>query len=96
MLVQKSESGIIGLIQTACKALSKHSCGQSGVHQPILKLNGVHRNPLVSLRGIWLNIVFYDAPVLHSFISSTVFHTTLNQLLQAVSADLSVREYVKH
>lgn len=65
---QKSnESGIIRLIRTACKALSKHGSEQSGVFQPFtsyLKLNGVKRNPLATFKGNRFNIIFYDAGAL--------------------------------
>lgn len=101
-LARKSEPGVIRLIRTACKALSKHGCEQSGVYQPFtafLKSNGVSQNPLASFRGNRFNIVFYDAgalfyiaPLVQKFFKEV--WQTPNQLLKAVSADLSVREYV--
>ena len=102
MIARKSEPGIIRLIRTACKALSKHGCEQSGVYQPFtsfLKSNGVCKNPLASFRGNRFNIVFYDAgalfyiaPLIQRFFSEV--WQTPNQLLKAVSADLSVHEYI--
>ncbi len=70
VIVRKSEPGIIRTIRTACKALSKHGCEQSGVYmyQPFtafLKSNGICRNPLASFRGNRFNIVFYDASALY-------------------------------
>ena len=67
VLVRKSESGIVRLIRTACKALSKHGSEQSGVYQPFttfLRSNGVARNPLATFRGNRFNILFYDAGAL--------------------------------
>ena len=66
--VKKSESGIIRLVRTACKALCKHGSEQSGVYQPFtsfLKSKGLKKNPLVPFRGNCFNIVFYDAGVLY-------------------------------
>jgi len=48
---KKSESGIIRLVRTACKALCKHASEQSGVYQPFtsfLLSQGMKKNPLVS------------------------------------------------
>ena len=36
VLPQKSESGTVRLIRTACKALSKHGSEQTGVYQPLM------------------------------------------------------------
>ena len=61
---KKSESGVIRLIRTACKALCKHGNEQSGVYLPFssfLASKGVKKNPLVSFRGYRFNILFYDA-----------------------------------
>ena len=65
---RQSESGIVHLIRTACKALCKHGSEQSGVYQPFttfLATNGIKKNPLVSFRGNRFNIVFYDAGALY-------------------------------
>ena len=46
---RKNESGIVRLVRTACKALSKHGSEQSGVYQSFtsfLVSNGIKRNPL--------------------------------------------------
>ena len=64
---KKSESGIIRLVRTVCKALCKHGSEQSGVYRPFtsfLASKGVKKNPLVSFRGNRFNIVFYDAGAL--------------------------------
>ena len=48
---KKSESGVIRLIRTACKALCKHGSEQSGVYQPFtsfLASKSIKKNPLVS------------------------------------------------
>jgi len=48
---RQSESRIICLIRTACKALCKHASEQSGVYLPFtvfLVTNGIKKNPLVS------------------------------------------------
>ena len=53
--IKKSESGIIRLVRTACKALRKHGSEQSGVYQPFttfLKSKGVKKNPRVSFEEI--------------------------------------------
>ena len=63
-LKRKSESGIVRLVQNACKALSKYGSEQSGVYLPFslfLSSNGIKRNPLASFRGNQFNILFYDA-----------------------------------
>lgn len=101
-IVKKSESGIIRLIRTACKALSKHGSEQSGVFHSFtqyLLSNGIKRNPLATFRGNRFNIVFYDAGALY-YISSLVkkffieVWQTPNQLLRAVLADIQVPEYL--
>ena len=71
---RQSESGIVRLIRTACKALCKHGSEQSGVYQPFttfLATNGIKKNPLVSFRGNRFNIVFYDSGALY-YISDQV------------------------
>ena len=48
---RQSESGIVHLVKTACKALCKHGSEQSGVYQPFtafLATNSINKNPLVS------------------------------------------------
>ena len=105
---QKSESGSVRLIRTACKALSKHGSEQSGVYQPFstfLASNGIKRNPLASFRGNRFNILFYDAGAVF-YVSDQVrkllkeVWQTPNQLLRAVLSDIQVPEYtclgVKH
>ncbi|XP_065893139.1 uncharacterized protein [Dysidea avara] len=99
---KKSESGVIRLVRTACKALCKHASEQSGVYQPFtsfLKSKGINRNPLVSFRGNRFNIVFYDAGALY-YIAEHVINffkevwQTPNQLLKAVFSDIQVPEFV--
>lgn len=101
-IIKKSESGIIRLIRTACKALCKHGSEQSGVYQPFtlfLESKGIKKNPLVSFQGNRFNIVFYDAGALY-YISEHVISffnevwQTPNQLLKAVYSDIQVPEYV--
>ena len=97
---RQSESGIVRLVRTACKALCKHGSEQSGVYQPFtafLATNSIKKNPLVSFRGNRFNIVFYDAGALY-YISeqvvrffNEVWHTP-NQLLKAVHSDIRVPE----
>ena len=70
----KSESGIVRLIRTTCKAMGRHGCEQSGVYQPFttfLKANDVTRNPLAPYRGNRFNILSYDAGVIY-IISSLI------------------------
>ena len=79
-----------------------HGSEQSGVYLPFtafLKSNGVSRNPLASFRGNHFNVVFYDAgalfyiaPLVQRFFKEV--WQTPNQLLKAVSADLSVSKYL--
>ena len=99
---RKGESGIVRLVRTACKALSKHGSEQSGVYQSFtsyLVSNGIKRNPLAPFRGNRINILFYDAGVLF-YISDFVISffrniwQTPNQLLRAVFQDICVPEYV--
>ena len=99
---RQSESGIVRLVRTACKALCKHGSEQSGVYQPFtafLATNGINKNPLVSFRGNRFNIVLYDAGALY-YISELVVSffndvwQTPNQLLKAVHSDIRVPELV--
>ena len=102
VMVRKSESGVIRLIRTACKAFSKHASEQSGVYQrftAFLKTNDIKRNPLASFRGNRFNIIFYDAGALYYIAPLAVkflkeVWQTPNQLLKAVLADLSVPKYI--
>ena len=99
---QTSESGIIRLVRTACKALGRHGNEQSGVYQPFttfLKSNNILRNPLAPFRGNRFNILFYDAGVVYYL--STLIKTffldvwqTPNKLLRAVLADIQVPEFL--
>ena len=41
---KKSESGVIHLVRTACKALCKHASEQSGVHLFLQLLKAVYNN----------------------------------------------------
>ena len=63
----KSESGIVRLIRTTCKAMGRHANEQSGVYQPFttfLKANNISRNPLAPFKGNRFSILFYDAGVI--------------------------------
>ena len=101
ILPRKSESGIVRLVRTACKALSKHGSEQSGVYQQFttyLRSNGIRRNPLATFRGNRFNILFYDAgavfyiaPLAKEFFK---IWQTPNQLLKAVLADMEVSQYL--
>ena len=99
---KKNESGVVRLVRTACKALSKYGSEQSGVYQSFtsyLVTNGIKRNPLAPFRGNRFNILFYDAGVLY-YLSDIVISffrnvwQTPNQLLRAVYQDICVPEYV--
>ena len=100
--VRKSESGVVRLVRTACKALCRHGSEQSGVYQSFtshLATNGIKRNPLASFRGNRFNILFYDAGAVY-YISDVVVSffrdiwQTPNQLLRAVCSDMQVPEYL--
>jgi len=102
VIVQKSESGTVQLVRTACKVLSKHGSEQSGVYQSFtafLLSHGVSKNPLASFQGNRFNILFYDAGALF-YIATLVrkffidVWQTPNQLLRAVLADIQVPEYL--
>ena len=102
VLKRKSESGIVRLIRTACKVLSKHGSEQSGVYLPFtsfLSSNGIKWNPLASFRGNRFNILFYDAGAVF-YISDLVIKffkevwQTPNQLLRAVLSDIQVPEHL--
>ena len=98
VLVRKSESDIIRLVCTSCKALSKHGSEQSGVYQQFttfLSSNNIAKNPPVSFRENHFNIVFYDAGAVY-YLSSLIkkFSTEVwqipNQLLKAILANVQV------
>ena len=98
----KSESGVVRLIRTTCKAMGRHGSEQSGVYQPFttfLKSNDVTRNPLAPFRGNRFNILFYDAgvvfylsPLIKKFLLEV--WQTPNKLLRAVLADVQVPEFL--
>ena len=98
----KSESGIVRLIWTTCKAMGRHGSEQSGVYQPFttfLKANNILRNPLAPFRGNRFNILFYDAGVIYllsSLIKKFLIEVwqTPNKLLRTVLADVQVPEFI--
>ena len=98
----KTESGIVRLVRTTCKAMCRHGNEQSGVYQPFttfLKSQGLAKNPLAPFRGNRFNILFYDAGVvfhLSSLIEKflTDVWQTPNKLLKAVLADVKVPEFL--
>ena len=100
--LNKSESGIVRLVRTTCKAMGRHGSEQSGVYQPFttfLKANNIARNPLAPFRGNRFNILFYDAgvvyvlsPLMEKFLVDV--WQTPNKLLQAVLADIKVPEFI--
>ena len=100
--VNKSESGIVRLIRTTCKAMCRHANEQTGVYQPFtsfLKSNGIARNPLAPFRGNRFNILFYDAGVVYHLASLikkflTEVWQTPNKLLRAVLADIMIPEFL--
>ena len=86
VFVKKSESGIVRLVRTACKALSKHGSEQSGVYMSFtshLLSSGIKKNPLASFRGNRFNILFYDAGALYYISELGLFGVFLNELLLA-------------
>ena len=98
----KTESGIVRLVRTTCKAMCRHGSEQSGVYQPFttfLKSQGIAKNLLAPFKGNRFNILFYDAGVVF-YLSSliTTFLTdvwqTPNKLLKAVLADVRVPEFL--
>ena len=99
--IKKTESGIVRLVRTACKALCKHSSEQKGVYQAFtsyLSSNGIKSNPLASFRGNRFNILFYDAGVLYYISYFIKFFKdvwqTPNQLLRAVYSDIQVPAFL--
>jgi len=73
---KKTESGVIRLVRTACKALCKHASEQSGIYQlfiSFLKSKGVKRNPLMSFCGNCFNIIFYDAGTLYCIAKHVIY-----------------------
>ena len=98
----KSESGIVRLIWTTCKAMGRHESEQSGVYQPFttfLKANNISRNPLAPFRGNRFNILLYDAGVI--YLSSSLIKKFLievwqtpNKLLRTVLVDVQVPEFI--
>ena len=98
----KSESGIVRLVRTTCKAMCRHGSEQSGVYQPFttfLKSNDIGKNPLAPFRGNRFNILFYDAgavyylsPLIKKFFVDV--WQTPNRLLRAVLADIQVPEFL--
>ena len=98
----KSESGIVRLICTTCKAMCRQASEQSGVYQPFstyLKSNGIDRNPLATFRGNRFNILFYDASVVF-YLSDLIkkffleVWQTPNKLLRTVLTDVQVPEFL--
>ena len=98
----KSESGIVRLIWTTCKAMGRHESEQSGVYQPFttfLKANNISRNPLAPFRGNRFNILLYDAGVIYllsSLIKKFLIEVwqTPNKLLRTVLVDVQVPEFI--
>ena len=97
-----SESGVVRLIRTTCKAMGRHGSEQSGVYQPFttfLKSNNIKHNPLSPFKGNRFNILFYDAGVvfyLSSLIKKFLLDVwqTPNRLLKAVLDDIQIPEYL--
>ena len=84
---KKNESGVVRLVRTACKALSKHGSERSGVYQSFtsyLVTNGINSNPLAPFRGNRFNTLFYDAGVLYylSDIAISFFPNVLTSCLE--------------
>ena len=97
-----SESGTIRLVRTVCKAMEKHGSEQVGCTFPFseyLKTQGIEKVPLSSFKGHRFNIVFHNAAGVY-FLNEHVkvflesIYVTGNKLLQAVLADVKVKEYV--
>ena len=101
IFVKMSECGIVCLLFTACKALSKHGSEQSCVYMSFTShiMSSGKKNPLASFRGNRFNILFYAAGALY-YISDAVdtffgvVWQTLNQFLRAVVSDIEVPEYL--
>lgn len=97
-----SESGTIRLVRTVCKAVEKHGSEQVGCSFPFseyLKTQGIEKVPLSSFKGNRFDIVFHNAAGVY-FLNEHVkvflesMYGTGNRLLQAVLADVKVKEYV--
>lgn len=96
------ESGTIRLVRTMCKAMEKHGSEQVGCSLPFseyLKTQGIKKVPLSSFKGNRFNIVFHNAAGVyflneHARVFLESIYGTENRLLQAVSADVKVKEYV--
>ena len=96
------ESGTIRLVRTVCKAVEKHGSEQVGCSFPFseyLKTPGIEKVPLSSFKGNRFNNVLHNAAGVY-FLNEHVkvflesIYGTRNRLLQAVLADVKVKEYV--
>lgn len=97
-----SSSGTIRLVRTMCKAMEKHGSEQVGCSLPFseyLKTQGIKKVPLSSFKGNRFNIMFHNAAGVyflneHARVFLESIYGTENRLLQAVLADVKVKEYV--
>ena len=97
VFVKKLESGIVRLVRTACKALSKHGSEQSGVYMSFtshLMSSGIKKEVTVlifyfmTLHGA----LYYISDAVKTFFG--IVWQTPNQLLRAVLSDIEVPEYL--
>ena len=95
-------SGTQQLVRTACKSFHARGSQQAGCSaqfRAYLRSKGIVQMPLAAFRGNRFNILFYDAAGVyflrtHMIEYLTTSHGSLNLLLQAVSADLQVPQYI--
>lgn len=74
VFIKKSESGVLRLIRTSCKAFSFNGDAKSGCHVPFMtfikdyfKENGMHSFPLTNFKGNRFNILFHNAGIVYFF-----------------------------
>ena len=97
VLATGSESGTIRLVRTMCKAMGKHGSEQVGCSFPFseyLKTQGIRKVPLSSLKGNLHNAAGVYFLNEHAKVFLESIYGTRNRLLQAVFADVKVKEYV--
>ena len=89
-------------MRTACKAFHTRGSEQAGCSlqfQAYLCSKGINRLPLAAFRGNCLNVLFHDSAGIyflrrHLLDYLSVAHGQLNLLLQSVSSDLKVPQYI--
>ena len=95
IIASKTESGIVRLVRTTCKAMCRHGNEQSGVYQPFttfLKSQGLAKNRSGATGLIFF--FFYDGAVCHHSSLIEKFLANSKQAAKSCSADVQVPEFL--